>query len=389
MTEDYSIYFAPNYGEKKLTSDYTYLQHATINDKRGKVVETHNQFGYAITGNSCSDQFFCLHRAKASSRKGSVYDWIDEKGIDEWKRITLADCKNNNRKTTIEDCTPRDYLSSAQMRSTTACQFKPRIASLLMNEFEPTSVLDFASGWGDRCIGVMAKGKNYIGIDSNVNLKPAYDAMSARFEIHPTMLYQPSETVDYSKLEYDMIFTSPPYFTLEKYENMPNYTDYDQWVKTFLQPVIQNAFRHMKDNGWMCLNVPSKELDGRRNSLPIYESIVRFMGKPQRMIKMLLQNRVQKGKDGVVRPDKENKEYIYCWKKGIYEPVEEEVQNEIIYPEEDTVSITSAAVSITSAESSTKPLTELDILKKQYMEETDETKLKVLERKIAFFKTLV
>ena len=84
--------------------------------------------------------------------------------------------------------------------------------------------------------------------------------------------------------------------------------------------------------------------------------------------------------------NKENKEYIYCWKKGVYEPVEEKVQNEIIYPEEDTVSITSAAVSITS---DTKPLTELDILKKQYMEETDETKLKVLERKIAFFKTLV
>jgi len=381
MTQDFSTYFAPNYTDKKINADWNYLKRAKLNDLRGSVIESTTQFGFAITGNSCSDKFFCVDRSKTSSRKGSVYDWVEKHGIEKWKETTLADCKNNNRKNKIEDCTPRDYLSSAQLRSTTACQFKPRVASLLMNEFKPTRVLDFSAGWGDRCIGVMAKGIDYIGIDSNTELKPAYDAMSAKFEITPTMLYQPAETVDYTKLNYDMIFTSPPYFTLEIYKEMPEYNSYEHWVNTFLKPVIKASWTSLKEGGWMCLNVPSS-MDGRNQSLPIYEDIVRFMGVPARTIKMRLQKRVQKTKkDGVIKSEKENKEHIFCWYKGIYVP--EKIE------EDDTESIVSETAVSETAVSETVVKEDLQkVLLAQYMKETDEVKLAQLERKMAFLKTL-
>lgn len=283
--------YLPKYSDEDMNKEYDYLKTARLGDYKGDGPLT---FGSRHVGNICSNQYFARWRArcKGDGNKGDFLTYANRAGLAEWKSHISQD-------------TPSGYFTVASLRSNRASQFKPRIASILASEFRATRVLDFSAGWGDRCIGVMAKGVEYIGIDSNIELEEAYTQMAERFRIHPQMLFQPAETVDFTSLPtYDMILTSPPYFTLEQYNNMPSYQGYQGWVETFLRPVIQRSWASLKENGWMCLNVPSSAQKGKWG---IYESIVEFMGKPHRVYRMNLQHGTTKG---------DNNEGIYCWHKS-------------------------------------------------------------------------
>ena len=291
--KDIEPFYLPNYTDVEMDNEFWYLKKASLGDYKGE--QTESTFGSRHVGNICSNQYFAKWRArcKGDGAKGDFLTYANKVGIDSWKSHINQD-------------TPASYFTSASLRSNRASQFKPRIASILTSIFKATRVVDPCAGWGDRCIGVMAKGIDYIGIDSNVELKDAYAQMSKRFNLTPTMLFQPAETVDFTELPvYDMILTSPPYFTLERYNGMPAYDGYNGWVDTFLKPVIQRAWASLKQEGWMCLNVPSNTT--KSSKWGIYESIVAFMGLPHRIYRMNLQNGTTIG---------DNNEGIYCWHKG-------------------------------------------------------------------------
>jgi hypothetical protein len=293
------------YTDEELRRTYRTLAGMNVNIPRGKIVETDTNIGLCHTGNICSNHFFLKHRLHATcGTKGTIFDWVKRKGLAVWQEKVVKDNKSNKSKPTIAEAIPSDYLSTVSNQvGKVPSQFKPRYASLMCEFFKPTSVLDFSAGWGDRCIGVCAKGVNYIGIDANVDLEPTYREMCDFYGIRPTLLFQPSETVDFSQLNYDMVFTSPPYFTLENYQHMPDYGTYEAWVDKFLRPVVTNSFKHLKSGGWMCLNIPS--ITVRVKNYPIYETVCGFLGKEHKRIKLNLQS----------QSDNENVEYIYCWNK--------------------------------------------------------------------------
>lgn len=295
-----------NYTPEQLRKKYINLKRENL---RIKDCETTDTLKLAHLGNPCSNQFFLKHRLHSrTERKQTIFEWVRKVGREEWEKQVVKNNNKNKKKQTLQDAIAGDYLSTASNHcGKVPSQFKPRIASMMVEIFKPTCVLDFCAGWGDRCVGVGAKGIKYIGIDSNQLLEPTYREMIDFYKIDATMRFQPSETVDFSEFKYDMILTSPPYFTLERYENMPPYESYQNWVDVFLRPVVTNAFTHLADQGWMCLNVPSQET----GNYPIYESIVEFLGLEHKRVKMCLQSQSKK----------ERYEYIYCWKKGAPAPV--------------------------------------------------------------------
>jgi hypothetical protein len=299
------------YPDEELRHTFRQLAGMNINVPKGKIIESETNLGYSHTGNICSNHFFLKHRVNARcGRKPTLFEWVAKKGLTVWGEKVVNDNKNNPRKPNLEDAIPSDWLSTVSKQvGKIPNQFKPRIASVMMEIFKPTSVLDFSAGWGDRCIGVCAKNINYIGIDSNVDLEPTYREMSAFYGITPTMIFQPSETVDFSRYNYDMVFTSPPYYIQEVYQNMPQYASYEVWVDNFLKVVLRNSMLYMQDGGWMCLNIPSVAV--RSENYPIYESVVGILGKEHKAIRMNLQSQTV---------GKENYEYIYCWKKGQVSP---------------------------------------------------------------------
>ena len=182
--------------------------------------------------------------------------------------------------------------------------FKPLIAMKIYCIYKPTSILDFTMGWGGRLVGACALDiPNYIGIDSNSNLREPYNKMTEflkkNSKTNVKLYFQDALTVDYSKLNYDLVLTSPPYYNIEKYGthgNDKNKTK-EQWEKEFYIPIFERTFKYLKKGGYYCLNIPKE----------VYEKVARkTLGKP--CIKMLLPK--------VKRfTDEKYEEFIYIWKK--------------------------------------------------------------------------
>jgi 16S rRNA G966 N2-methylase RsmD len=133
--------------------------------------------------------------------------------------------------------------------------FKMCNATYLYKKYHATKVLDFTAGWGGRMLGAINLGIEYIGIDTNINLKRGYDQMIELFgcEEKCKMLWQSALEVDYSTLDYDFVFTSPPYEDIEIYSNM-GYEGVEWFYQEFLIKLIDEARKYNK-GAYTCINI--------------------------------------------------------------------------------------------------------------------------------------
>lgn len=129
--------------------------------------------------------------------------------------------------------------------------------------------LDTSCGFGSRMSAVLLSGSNYFGIDPNKSLfhnlcryyefliKNGLVSEKQKFVIHNTG----SETfIDEYNGVMDVCFTSPPYFNLEKYSNdgcqsTNNYDNYQNWVRGFVYPTVNNIYRYLKTGGYAIINI--------------------------------------------------------------------------------------------------------------------------------------
>jgi 16S rRNA G966 N2-methylase RsmD len=187
--------------------------------------------------------------------------------------------------------------------------FKPIMAMELYCRVKATRVLDFTMGWGGRLVGACALNlTSYIGIDLNKNLKKPYHEMQEFLASQPDVQteidirFQDCLTVDYSKMVYDTVFTSPPYYNLETYRSSEcNYLSKEEWNEKFYKPIMEKTFRYLQPGGSYCLNVPTE----------IYDDVcVPVLGKSHQRVLL------KKGDRGLQPSNKEKyHEFIYIWKK--------------------------------------------------------------------------
>lgn len=166
--------------------------------------------------------------------------------------------------------------------------FRPTIAMNLYAQFNATSVLDPTAGWGGRMLGAMAMGLAYTGVDTNTDLKPAYDEMIQTFPSKhtPQMIWNDALQTDFSTLDYDFVLTSPPYVNLEVYPHMTPYETNAQFYKTFLMPLLDKCRKHIKRGGRVAFNISPK----------MYRDLLSFGYEPADQCIPMLQQKVQ-GKD--------------------------------------------------------------------------------------------
>ena len=191
-------------------------------------------------------------------------------------------------------------------------QFPPSIARYVYCMFQPKiGILDFSAGWGGRALAAMSLGIPYTGVDTNKSLKKGYDAMVKAYEPASKidMMWQPSETVDFSKIRYDLVFTSPPYFMIEEYKGMKGYEGKKNFIDTFFVPVVEAAFKHLPAGGHMALNMPEEMYEYVRGCLPRLNTTLK-LPVSQRYAK-----EDNTRKDSILKGAEERFEYIYVWKK--------------------------------------------------------------------------
>ena len=264
----------------------------------------------AKVGNAAMDHYFFGHRLAAKTKRAiSYYDWIKT----DWKRneAELRLYKFN----LAQGKTPEKARYGVFRLYYGAIHgFKPLIAKWMYCTYKPIiSILDFSAGWGGRCLGAMALGIPYIGIDTNKDLRPVYERMVRELDdsnAKVDMRFQDAATVDYSKFKYDMVLTSPPYFKtvkpVEDYAHMPHYADRADFNARFLFPVIRNTFSNLARGGTYALNIPAD----------MYDEIRAAGILPPRLLakhRLFLQPRFAKGNPK--HPDVKYEEYIYVWKK--------------------------------------------------------------------------
>ena len=178
--------------------------------------------------------------------------------------------------------------------------FRPIFAMEIYEKYKSERVLDFCAGWGGRLVGACALNlKKYIGIDINSSLKEPYanlkEFMKETSSTEIEMIFDDALNVAYEKLEYDIAFTSPPYYFLEKYENNVDYVSKKEMNEKFYKPLFEKTYVHLKPGGHYILNI-NKE---------IYESVcLDLLGSAHEQFSLKKSKR-----------QNDYTEYVYVWHK--------------------------------------------------------------------------
>jgi len=266
---------------------------------------------FSRVGLKTLDFFFLHHRIKAKTKGISFYEAVKDKE----ERKHLNELVVRYKKKALAEYDAVGLLKAEyqvfQLYYGSINQFRPTVARWIYHTLKAKrGILDFSAGWGGRCLAAMSMGIPYIGVDANTKLETSYRKLT---ELDPhasvRLIFKPSEQVDFSKYDYDLIFTSPPYFMIERYERMPAYASKQEFLENFFFPVTLLAWKHLKRGGNMALNIPEE----------MYDAVAPLLPKVKHHLLLPLSNKhptnaskVQKlGKE-----DKERNEIIYIWHKS-------------------------------------------------------------------------
>ena len=170
------------------------------------------------------------------------------------------------------------YLSAFRLGTYIATQFKPIVAKCVYEMTDAKRVLDTSCGWGDRLAGFFASNaEEYYGCDPNPNTYMRYTEQIDRYN---RLLSRPkkvkiwncgAEDLPYNELpDIDVAFTSPPYFSTERYneggekeenQSWKKFDEYSKWRDDFYLPVSQKSFERSKHT---FINIMDPTIKGKR-----------------------------------------------------------------------------------------------------------------------------
>mgnify|MGYP001160001351 FL=1 len=174
--------------------------------------------------------------------------------------------------------TDKSYISAFRLGTYIATQFKPNVAKTIYQMTNAKRVLDTSCGWGDRLAGFFCSdAEEYIGCDPNPN---TYKQYLKQIETYNSFLSTPKKVTIYNcgaeDLPWDQIdnidcaFTSPPYFSTERYneggekeENQSwfKFDEYSKWRDDFYLPVAKKSLERSKH---MFVNIMDPNIKNKR-----------------------------------------------------------------------------------------------------------------------------
>ena len=171
----------------------------------------------------------------------------------------------------------------------------------IFTKYKAKRVLNFCAGWGGSTVAAsVLQLEAHYGIEINTDLKEPYENMihylknktkETVFEIQ----FANAVDIDYSKMNYDTVFVSPPYYFIEKYANNIIYKTKKEMDEQFYKPVFTKTYLHLEPNGHFIINI-CKE---------VYENVLKkLLGEAHEIFSLKKSKR-----------QNNYTEMVYVWKK--------------------------------------------------------------------------
>jgi hypothetical protein len=158
--------------------------------------------------------------------------------------------------------------------------FQPMVAAKLIREFigvRSGRLFDPCGGWGGRLLGAYLSGvvssytccepskRTHSGLRALAANIAGWDSPAVAATMATTIMYRGCETVSRPEIgEVDLVFTSPPYFNLERYseegtQSICRFPVFLDWVDGFLQPMLALSFACLKPGGVALINITNNQ----------------------------------------------------------------------------------------------------------------------------------
>jgi hypothetical protein len=263
-----SIGLPPSPSESDVTRDFDNLCARTLATLTDGVIEGGGRVGLTV----CQAAF--PHRIEATNgqQESLARAWFNPEMI---RRAIAFQVRVG------DPLYPMNVFRALRAIVMTPSNFRPAVAKRLVEEFSPEGgvILDPCAGYGGRAVGVLAAGRRYIGADPHPKAEASFQILRQSLNRDLTFYNQPFEEVDLGDLQADLVLTSPPYFSAERYANDPTqswvrYPTWDLWLSRFLSVLLAKSFNHLAPGGRMLLNVADVQVEGK--SYPLVSESIRL-----------------------------------------------------------------------------------------------------------------
>jgi predicted RNA methylase len=136
----------------------------------------------------------------------------------------------------------------------------------IYTKYNAKRVLNFCAGWGGSTVAAAALNLEcFYGIEINMELKEPYDKMVSYLKNYSTtnfeMYFCDAVIFDYTKLTYDTVFVSPPYYFIEKYPNNLTFDSKIEMEEKFYKPLFSRTYNGLQIGGNYIINVCKEVYD--------------------------------------------------------------------------------------------------------------------------------
>ena len=231
--------------------------------------EAHNKSSRSRVGNNVVDYFTFLQRLETKGKYDvSFFGFIEN--IEDFKKKKFIqtmmtyykDVKNKNN-------TKNEYIVLKEVYNICISAInimRPLNCMEIYTKYNAKRALNFCSGWGGSTVAAAALNLDaYYGIEINSDLKEPYDNMvsylKTKCDTNFDIIIDDAVNIDYSNMNYDLVFSSPPYYFLEKYANNVKYSSKKDMDEKFYKPLFTKTYNGLQSGGHYIINICKEVYD--------------------------------------------------------------------------------------------------------------------------------
>jgi 16S rRNA G966 N2-methylase RsmD len=214
-------------------------------------------------GNNVVDYFTFVQRLETKGKYDiSFYEFVEN--IEEFKKKQFIqtmlkyykDVKNKNN-------TKNEYIVLKEVYNICISAInimRPLNCMEIYAKYNAKRVLNFCAGWGGSAVAAAAlKLDAFYGVEINHALIEPYNNMlpylNSKSGTFFNMKFCDALEVDYDNYVYDTVFSSPPYYFIEKYANNVKYNTKKEMDEKFYKPLFSKTYNGLQKGGYYIINV--------------------------------------------------------------------------------------------------------------------------------------